>query len=147
MALRSNVSSLSSPAPEGEMPAAPAPRLSRRPGMYKSPPGAVDVLSSDEADHEEASEPTPTEPTPPLATVAKPKAARKPRAVKTKMKVAGLVDGDAKATRTLINQVEGDLLDLQVHMQKAVARFQPKRDRLLARHAELSATLAKQLTQ
>lgn len=163
MPLRSTVSSLGKSVEPGEMPAAPAPRLGRRPGIYKSPPGAVDILSPDDKPElQEASEPVPTEsvastPTPQASKV---KAARKPRAPKAVAPNGSSkprqtldtscftgVSADAKATRALIGQVEGDMIDLRAQMQKALAKFQPKLERLQARHAELSTVLVKQLTQ
>ena len=143
MALRSTVSSLSKPAAEGEMPAAPAPRLSRRPGMYTPPANAVDILATDDEDHTEAPEseaPKAVEPAP------APKV-RKPRAQKPKPVATTTTSDDAKAARKLITDVEMEMLDLRAQMDKALARFQPKIERLQARHAELSAALVKALTR
>lgn len=145
MALRSSVSSLRSNPAEGEMPAAPAPRLGRRPGLA-APGSAAQVAHSEPV--EEAPE-QPAAPQPPAPVEAKPKATRKPRTPKpaTAGPVASFVSADVKATRALLGQVEGDIVDLRAQMQKALARFQPKLERLQARHAELSSALVKQLAQ
>lgn len=127
------------------MPAAPAPRLSRRPGMYAPPANAVDILASDNEDHTDTPEPVPTETVQPTPSPQASKA-RKPRAPKAKPAVAAASD-DAKAARKLITDVEMEMLDLRAQMDKALARFQPKIERLQARHAELSAALVKALTR
>lgn len=142
MALRSTVSSLSKTAPEGEMPAAPAPRLTRRPGIYTPPANAVDIFAPDDEDHTDASEPVPTETVQPTPA---PKA-RKPRAPKAKPVITpAQIGDDVKAARKLLTDVEAQILELRGQMNKALDRFQPKLDRLQARHAELSAALAKAL--
>lgn len=147
MPLRSTVSNLAAAPAPGALPTAPAPRLARRPGAYVPPANAPDLLAPDGAE-EQATAPA-TEVAASAAPAAE-KPARKPRKPRTPKVVASKpspANADAQATRKLLLEVEGQLVELRAQVQKATERFQPRFDRLRARHAELSAALAQQLTQ
>ena len=148
MPLRSTVSSLASteatPAAAPATTPAAAPRLARRPGLYKPPAESVDLTTGPGTDDDlpfgGADTAAPAE----LPAAPKVRKARKPRAPKA---VVDAPSDDLKATRKLLTGVEADILELRAQIQKAAARYQPKLDKLLARHAELSAFLAQHLGQ
>lgn len=136
------------------------PNLGRRPGIYKPVEEPASPLVDDDDDSVEPIAKSAVAPDPedtaeaqePAEAVAPAKVKRK-RRTKEEMAAAGtprslkLAVTDSDSLRKQLRQLEGDLLDLRMQIDKATARFAPKLEKLRAKHAELSAQLADSLVK